>query len=159
MSTPAIPHPGVRFPPPLIFASAFLAGWLLQRRWPLAIFPRDRGSELEIAGAILLGAGLAFTFWGLATFHLHRTAILPHRPATRIVQSGPYRITRNPMYVGLTVAYLGLTFMINDLWPLLLLPAALVLLRRFVIAREERYLTSAFPVEYGAYVKRVRRWL
>jgi protein-S-isoprenylcysteine O-methyltransferase Ste14 len=149
----------VRFPPPLLFAGAFLAGWLIQRRWPLAILPREWNGHLEIVGAVLVAAGLLFTFWGLATFHRHRTGIFPHHPATRIVRNGPYRISRNPMYVGLTAAYIGLTLALNDLWPLLFLPVALVLLRRLVIAREERYLSSAFPEDYGAYRQRVRRWL
>ena len=154
-----IPHPGVRFPPPFLFAAGFLAGWWLSRRVPLPLLPAGASFAGEILGLLLGVAGLALIFWGLATFHRHRTAIFPNRPASRIVRGGPYRFTRNPMYTGMTSCYCGLTLLLDDAWPLVLLPIVLVLLVRLVIAREERYLASAFPVEYAAYRREVRRWL
>jgi len=108
---------------------------------------------------VLAGAGLVLIFWGMATFLAHRTALFPNRPAAHIVREGPYRFTRNPMYTGMTIAYCGLTLLLNDVWPLVMLPIVLVLLVRLVIAREERYLASAFPSEYGEYRRKVRRWL
>jgi protein-S-isoprenylcysteine O-methyltransferase Ste14 len=154
-----MPHPGVRFPPPFLFAAAFLAAWWLGRRLPLALLPPGARLAGEIPGLVLGVAGLVLIFWGLATFRRHRTAIFPNRPASHIVRSGPYRFTRNPMYTGMTMCYCGLTLLLNDLWPLILLPIALALLVRLVIAREERYLASAFPAEYDAYRLKVRRWL
>ena len=154
-----IPHPGVRFPPPFLFAAGFLVAWALHDRVPLPLLPRGAQRAGETAGMILAGAGLLLMFWGLATFHAHRTAVFPNRPAAHIVREGPYRYTRNPMYTGMTVAYCGLTLLINAVWPLLMLPIVLVLLVRLVISREERYLASAFPSEYAEYRRKVRRWL
>jgi len=85
--------------------------------------------------------------------------VIPMSPARAIVVTGPYRFTRNPMYVGLTVAYVGIALLVNMAWPLLTLPAVLIALRLFVIAREERHLRQAFPEAYAAYCARVRRWL
>ena len=155
----AIPHPGVRFPPPFLFAAGFLGAWGLSRWAPLPIVRGQATSVAEVAGGLLVALGVGLVFWGLATFHAHRTAIFPNRPATRIVRSGPYRFTRNPMYTGMTAAYCGLSIIMNDVWPFLLLPFVLVLLVRLVISREERYLASAFPGEYDAYRREVRRWL
>ena len=108
---------------------------------------------------MLVVAGLSFVAWGLATFFQHRTAIMPHQPASRLVDSGPYRLSRNPMYVGMTTAYLGGVLVTNMFWPLLLLPLSLFGLTMLVIRREERYLADAFGEEYSAYRKRTRRWL
>jgi protein-S-isoprenylcysteine O-methyltransferase Ste14 len=75
------------------------------------------------------------------------------------VTGGPYRRTRNPMYVAMTLLYLGASLLMNGLWPLLALPVVLAALTFAVIRREERYLSSAFGAEYDAYRRRVRRWL
>src|SRR5688572_22018650 len=154
-----IANPGVRFPPPFLFAAGFLAGWALARRIPLPLLPEGARAVGEAVGLLLAAAGLTLVFWGIATFRAHRTGVFPNQPAARIVRGGPYRFTRNPMYTGMTVAYCGLTLLLGDAWPLLFLPAVLVLLVRLVITREERYLASAFPDEYDAYRRQVRRWL
>jgi len=75
------------------------------------------------------------------------------------VVQGPYRFTRNPMYVGLAALYAGVTLLVNSLWPLLLLPVVLVVIRWRVIAREEAYLERKFGDVYRTYTTRVRRWL
>lgn len=154
-----IPHPGVRFPPPFLFAAGFLAAWALSRRVPLPLLPLGAQPTGDTLGVVVVGAGLLLMFWGIATFRAHRTAVFPNRPAAHIVREGPYRFTRNPMYTGMTLAYCGLTLLINDVWPLVMLPIVLALLIRLVIAREERYLASAFPGEYDSYRRKVRRWL
>ena len=153
-----IPHPGVTFPPPLYFAVGFLAGWLLDRAIPLPI-PGWRGAGTSVAGWILVVLGVALTLWAMATFRRHRTTVIPRKPASRMVTDGPYGLSRNPMYVSMTVFYLGLALLAGLLWPVLLLPLVLVLLTAFVIRREERYLADAFGAEYAAYRARVRRWL
>ncbi|HEX6629907.1 MAG TPA: isoprenylcysteine carboxylmethyltransferase family protein, partial [Gemmatimonadaceae bacterium] len=84
---------------------------------------------------------------------------IPNRPATRLATGGPYRLTRNPMYVSLAALYLGVALFANSWWPVALLPLVLLVVDRAVIAREERYLAAAFPDEYAAYRARVRRWL
>ena len=85
--------------------------------------------------------------------------MLPSRPAARLVTNGPYRITRYPMYVSLVALYLAVTLLLNSWWPLLFLPIVIFVLGLAVIRREERYLAVAFPEEYAAYSRNVRRWL
>lgn len=153
-------HPGVRFPPPFLYAAGFLAGLALERwvvRLPLG--GRAPRPALVILGWLGILLGLAYAGWGLATFFRARTAIMPIRPASRLVTSGPYRFSRNPMYVGLSVLYVGLALLFDVGWPLLLLPGVLALLQVLVIRKEERYLASAFGNEYAEYRQRVRRWL
>jgi protein-S-isoprenylcysteine O-methyltransferase Ste14 len=151
--------PAVSFPPPVLFAGGFLAAWGLDHLLPFALAGSGAPLTQEILGVCLLAAGLAFMAGGVWTFTRHRTAIIPHRPARELVRSGPYRFTRNPMYVGLTSAYVGLAVALNLAWPLLLLPAVLTLLTTLVIRREERYLCLAFGDEYEIYCRQVRRWL
>jgi protein-S-isoprenylcysteine O-methyltransferase Ste14 len=114
---------------------------------------------LVTGGWIAILIGLSLAVWGLVTFFRARTAVMPDRGARRLVVEGPYRISRNPMYVGLSALYLGLGMLFNVAWPIVLFPLALLALDRLVIRREERYLLDAFGAEYAAYCRRVRRWL
>lgn len=160
MTTPQS-NPGVRFPPPFLFVGTAVIAWLLEMRVSrLRLFS---GAELvwrvEIFGAVLLLAGFTLIAWALYTFASARTAILPMRPATRIVHWGPYAFTRNPMYTGMSIMYLGGALVLNWGWAIILLPAAMLATYVLVMKREEKYLTSAFPDEYSDYKKRVRRWL
>jgi len=152
---------GVKFPPPTIFVAAAIIAWLLETRLTRIHIAGGTVSSLsmEIFGAILLLAGFALIAWGLYTFASAHTGILPMRPATRIVDFGPYRFTRNPMYTGMTIMYIGGALGLNWGWALILLPAVLIAVYTLVIKREEQYLISAFPTEYGDYKRRVRRWL
>jgi protein-S-isoprenylcysteine O-methyltransferase Ste14 len=152
-----LPHPGVDFPPPFLYAAAFLAGYAAHRAYPL-IMGGDRRS-VEVAGVLLVAAWAGIMAWAFATFLRARTNILPNRPATRLVTSGPYRHTRNPMYVSLALLYAGGALLLGDWWPLFFLPLVLVTIDRLVIAREERYLLDAFGGHYDAYCRRVRRWI
>ena len=87
------------------------------------------------------------------------TSPMPHSPAKQLVIRGPYRFTRNPMYVGMTIAYLGGVATANSVWPLVALPLVLAGIYAFVIRREERYLEAEFGDAYRDYCRRVRRWL
>jgi protein-S-isoprenylcysteine O-methyltransferase Ste14 len=158
MQNTPLEHPGVIFPPPLLFALGFGFGWLLHRAAPLALFPGGRSDATIVAGGIVMAIGLVIGAAGLIAFVRHRTAILPMRAAARLVTAGPYQYSRNPMYVGLTVAYVGLVVLTNIAWPLVFLPIVLVALTYLVIRREERYLSGAFDSEYREYTSRVRRW-
>lgn len=151
--------PGVRFPPPLLFAAGLALGAAIEYAgWALP-FSDNNSTAWTLAGAVLITAGAALAVWGVATFLAARTAIMPHHAASRIVTSGPYRFTRNPMYVGMTLAYVGVGFLMNSWWPAVLLPLVLVLLVMLVIRREEAYLGRAFRDEYALYRTRTRRWL
>ena len=154
------PHPGVPFPPPFIPASAFLIGlalerWALRLRWS-DLLPRG---PLVIAGWILMVLGLSIGAWAITTFVRKWTTVLPNQPSNVLVTSGPYRLSRNPMYVGLTTLYMGLALLCDLVWPILLLPLAIAGLRYLVIRREEHALGLAFGEEYARYRARVRRWL
>jgi protein-S-isoprenylcysteine O-methyltransferase Ste14 len=151
--------PGVRLPPPLIFVAGFVVGLLADGVVPLRLLgPEGRG--LAVTGgwtAVALGLGL--TFWGMGTFVRRRTAVMPHLPARRLVTDGPYRFTRNPMYLGLALSYTGIALLVDTAWPLVVLPVVLVIIVRYVIRREERHLERTFGDEYRTYRERVGRWL
>ena len=83
----------------------------------------------------------------------------PGQPTKKIVAEGPFRFTRNPIYVSFTLTYLGITMSVNALWSVLFLPVGLLIVRHGVIAREERYLERKFGPEYLQYKARVRRWI
>lgn len=151
--------PGVRFPPPLLFIGGFALGWLLERYWHRLPLAAAGSTALERAGVIIVVAGFTLVVWGMMTFRAAGTAIIPNQPASRLVSSGPYRFTRNPMYVGFTVAYLGGVALVNSAWPLILLPIVLLLLIALVIRREETHLAEAFGADYESYRARVRRWM
>jgi protein-S-isoprenylcysteine O-methyltransferase Ste14 len=152
-------RPGVRVPPPLIFVVGFLVAWVLDRFWRAIPLLSASSAALGPIGFVLLVGGVALSAWAMLTFRRAHTAIIPIRPARRVVSHGPYRFTRNPMYVGLTIAYIGIAVLYNSAWPLILLPLVLIVLVRTVIEREEAYLRVAFGTEYIAYQSRVRRWL
>lgn len=151
---PPSDSPGIRIPPPIIFLLGFLAGMALDTVLGLA-----RYEAPGFAGPSLMVLGAAVGFWGAATFHRHRTGILPHHRATLVVTSGPYRFSRNPMYIGLSFVHIGTATMLGRLGPLLLLLPTLAALQYLVVAREERYLETKFGEEYRHYRARVRRWL
>jgi protein-S-isoprenylcysteine O-methyltransferase Ste14 len=149
-------HSGVFFPPPLLYALVFIGGVLLQRVWPVQVLPPSVGRAVGIAG---IASGVMLSIWSIRTFWRAGTSVVPVRPSTTVVTGGPFRFTRNPMYVALALLYLGVTFWLNMLWPLLLFPVLLFLVQTYVIAREERYLERKFGEEYVQYKSRVRRWM
>lgn len=159
MSDEGPTSPGVWFPPPSLFVAGFLLALALDR-WVFSIrFGGASRPTLVVAGWLLIAAGLSVLLWAMLTFTVARTAILPSRPARTIVATGPFRYSRNPMYVGLSSIYIGLSLLMGMAWPILLLPLVLLSLYALVIRREERYLDDAFGEEYAAYRGRVRRWL
>jgi protein-S-isoprenylcysteine O-methyltransferase Ste14 len=151
--------PAVHVPPPIIFAAGFGIAWLLHRQLEFFIDGVGAGPVQIALGSGLLAAGLLVMSIGLVTFVHARTTVIPDRPARQLVTWGLYRWSRNPMYLGLTAAYVGLSLVTNFAWPLVVLPAVLVTIRYAVIAREERYLRAAFGDAYRDYQQRVRRWI
>lgn len=152
--------PGVPFPPTLFFVIAFAIGLAVDdwQAWPLAASDEARSPRFW-AGVGLLVAGFAIFWWGMATFARARTGIMLERPAEGLVMHGPYRWSRNPMYVGYSVAYGGFAALFNSAWPLLTLPLALLVLYVVIVRREEQYLRSVFGQTYDEYCQRVRRWV
>ncbi len=102
--------------------------------------------------------GFLISFWAVITMRHMQTSLRPDIPTTTLVKSGPFRYTRNPIYLGFTGLYAGIACLANTLWPILLLPFLLVLMNRGVIAREEEYLTRKFGEPYIDYKTQVSRW-
>jgi protein-S-isoprenylcysteine O-methyltransferase Ste14 len=147
---------GVVAPPPLIFATAFVAGWLLGRVFPWPILPAAIAFPAGFVPGI---AGLALAVAAFREMRRARTAVSPYAPTTALVRTGPFAHSRNPLYVALTLLSLGLALAVNTMWCVLLLLPALVVLRRGVVAREEAYLRRCFGEAYRAYCATTRRWL
>jgi protein-S-isoprenylcysteine O-methyltransferase Ste14 len=143
-------------PPPLYYAAGLVGGLALDG---LAAAPIGGRPVTTVAGAVLAALGLALTGAGAATVIRHRTTIVPHRPVATLLTSGPYRLSRNPMYTGLAAVYAGLALLLGSWWPLALWPLAILAVRLVVIRPEERYLTERFGRTYTDYQSRVRRWL
>lgn len=155
MSTESPDIPRVVAPPPLIYALPLVAGLLLHHFRPVHALPP---SWARIIGPLCVAFGL-IGLPALLAFRRAGTRPQPWHPATALVMTGPYRFTRNPMYLGFTLLYLGTSLWVNSIWPLLALPVVLVTVQIGVVAREEAYMERRFGDEYRAYKTRVRRWL
>lgn len=154
---------GVVVPPPVMYALGFAVGYAIDRWAPVALFGAGTPGAAAlwrkvIAWVLIVAAGWLMVS-AILLFRDAGTSPIPHKPVTALVVHGPYRFTRNPMYLGFAVLYLGVTLLVNSLWPLVLLPIVLGIIHRWVIVREEAYLTRAFGDDYRAYQARVRRWL
>jgi len=149
-------NPGVIAPPPLIYACALALGLLVNRRYHIPILPRRVAWKL---GAPLVACGLAVGFLGTREMRRAETNVDPYKPATAVVTGGPFRFTRNPLYVSMTLIYGGIAAVANALPAALLLPIVLRLMRRGVIEREERYLERKFGDEYIEYKVGTPRWI
>ena len=159
MSEPA-DSPRVRVLPPLVYLAAFGLAGLADRLRPWPIATGDAGElALRISGGVLVAAGLLLDFWSVRLFRRAGTSPLPFQPASAMVGAGPYRWTRNPMYLGMTMALAGIGLLLGRAWIALSAVAAALVIDRYAIAREERYLERRFGDAYLAYKRRVRRWL
>ena len=147
--------PGVIALPPLIYLAGLAVGFGLEALLPSADLP----DPLRWLGVLLILAGVLLQGSFIRMFRRAGTNVDPTKPTTAIVTEGPYRITRNPGYLGFALVYAGIALLASALWPLLTLVAVLVVVDRGVIAREERYLEAKFGAEYTGYKRRVRRWL
>ncbi|HEU5052322.1 MAG TPA: isoprenylcysteine carboxylmethyltransferase family protein [Hanamia sp.] len=151
-------NPGVRVPPPLLYAAIFFAAVYIQKRIPLNASFFETGPA-KIAGSILLFIALILTVISLRKFFLSKNTIVTIKPATSLQTTGIYKFTRNPMYLSLLFLYLGLTCFLGNWWNLLLLPILVLVIQQYVIIREEKYLLRRFGTEYLDYKNKVRRWL
>ena len=146
---------GVLAPPPLIFAVGWVLGLVLHARFPARLV----AGPSRLLGGLLTAAGVSLIASAIATLRAAGTDPRPDRPTTALVIEGPYRHTRNPIYLGLASIYAGLLLVVGTPWPALLLPAVLAVVDQGVVAREERYLARRFGDAFTKYTVRVRRWL
>lgn len=150
---------GVRVLPPLVYFIGLTAGLLLNRVWPVRIGPPTMEPVLGVAGWVLVAIGLLLPISAVILFRRAGTSPVLTRPTTALAFGGPYRFTRNPMYLGLALIQAGVALIANALLPVVFLVPVLFVIRRYVIDREERYLERKFGEDYLSYKQRVRRWL
>jgi protein-S-isoprenylcysteine O-methyltransferase Ste14 len=143
--------------PPIAWALAFVVGLALDWLYPLPFVPAFVPAAW-IGGAIF-AVGFALAIWAIVTIRKAGTNVETVKPTTAIVESGPYRFTRNPIYVGMFLGQTGLAIGFNSLWLLATLVLFYVVIRYGVVAREEAYLERKFGAVYLDYKARVRRWL
>jgi len=151
-------NPGVIAPPPLIYAIPLLLGLILHMLYPVRLV-RDLPRLVRgFLGGSLVGFALTFVTIAFRTMRRANTNVDPTKPTTSLVVEGPFQVTRNPLYLSLTLFYAGITILVNSLWTALMLPVILVVMRKGVIDREERYLERKFGEHYLHYKASVRRW-
>jgi protein-S-isoprenylcysteine O-methyltransferase Ste14 len=156
MSNDEQDNPGIKVPPPLIYLLPLLLGLLLDRRIHVPFLPRR---VAHVLGWPLVGGAMALAVWFARTMRSADTTMHVNKPVSSLVQDGPFRYSRNPGYLSLTMLYAGIAVLRNALWAILPLPLVVYVIQREVIEREERYLERTFGQEYLAYKARVRRWV
>jgi len=144
-------------PVPWVFVLTYLLGVALEHVRDATI-SATAALVSRTAGAVLFALGAVIAGCGLVLFAKARTTTVPGKLSGKLVTWGPYRFTRNPMYVGLVLAYLGEAGLLKQVWPVVLLPFTIAYLNRTVIPVEEAKLEEAFPYEYKQYRLQVRRW-
>lgn len=154
--------PGVIAPPPLIFAAFLIAGWMAGRWLGLPTLGQVAGLEAGLRNPlaiVLIVVGLGLEAWAAGRFRRARTNVVPWKPSTALVTDGPYSFSRNPIYVGFALTYAGIATGLDSIAALAGLIPCLIVVDRFVIVREERYLAARFGTAFDHYRQKVRRWL
>jgi protein-S-isoprenylcysteine O-methyltransferase Ste14 len=149
-------HAQVAFPPPVGLLLALGLGFLGQWWIPLPFLPQGIS---RAAGTTLLGGALLLFVWAVWTLLSKGAEIRTHRPSDRIVTTGPYRFSRNPIYLAMVLLTTGAAVRANSLWFLVTAAVLALLLHRGVVLREERYLERRLSAPYLEYKRRVRRWI
>lgn len=149
----------VRSTSPLHCVLAFLAGAALQLGLGLPAPQGGLRDALHLAGTVLANGGLLLVLWSFALFARRRTTILPGGAPSRLLLDGPFRRTRNPVYLGMLASYAGLALMCDLPWALALLPAPVWILHAAILPWEEAALHARFGPDYLAYRDAVPRWL
>ena len=142
--------------PPIVYLGSIGLGLLVHLFWPMQLLPPSLGVPL---GAMVVLVAVALFISAVRTLRKAGTPVPGNRPTTTIVRRGPYRFSRNPIYLAFTLLQIGLAAWVNSMGVLLALLPALALMTLVVIPREERYLEARFPTEYLPYKRAVRRWL
>lgn len=142
--------------PPFVYLGAIGLGLAIHWFWPMHWLPASIGLP---SGVALVLAATALFVSSVRTFRKAGTPVPGNQPTTTIVRAGPYRFSRNPIYLAFTLFQLGLAAWINSVALLLAVLPAHALMALLVIPREERYLEAKFPSEYLQYKREVRRWL
>jgi len=148
-------HAGVLFPPPLMVVTVILTAWLVGKEWPL------EGPQFEYTrtiGAALTAIGLVLIIVAATHFKRAKTNILPFKKTSKIIDTGVFARSRNPIYLSFIIIQIGVGLWLAEPWIILFLPITYLLLTHAVILKEEAYLKRTFGKDYEDYLKRVRRW-
>ena len=151
------PHgPGVRVHPPVIYAGSILSGMAIDNYWPQSI---PFGIHGYLYGSTIIAFALLIAGFSIFEFYQARTDVRPDKPDSALIRSGPYRLTRNPLYIVLTLVQITIAVWLNNAWILALVIVSVFVITQYAIKREERYLEKIFGQDYLDYKQRVRRWL
>lgn len=148
-------HAGVYVPPPLIYIAIFGIGLLLHLVVPFTFAPQW---PMRMAALIFLGGYVLLFGWSYMLFRRAHTSMVPVKPTEALVVHGPYRLTRNPMYLSLLCIYAAAALWFGVVWAIILVPLVIVAVQRLAISKEERYLEQRFGDAYRQYCAQVRRW-
>jgi protein-S-isoprenylcysteine O-methyltransferase Ste14 len=147
---------GVILPPPVIYLLFLAAAWLLESMMSIAM---PQSIWTYYFGWGLIDGGVLLMLWAGLLMLWRKTTVNPYGKPARLLEEGPFRFSRNPIYLADSLIYCGIALLWGSLWPWLLLPAVIYSMQRGVIVHEERLLTQLFGDDYVAYCGRVRRWL
>ncbi len=146
--------PGVRVPPPILVAAILALAWALRLLLPVPL-----GLAFPALGNLVFLAALGLVLWAILTLVRAGTDPRPDTPDKALVEGGPFRFSRNPVYLGFVLLVAGFALRWGDLWGWVAVVAAQQALDRLAIAREEPYLATRFGAAHAAYAARARRWL
>ena len=149
-------HAQVRFHPPPLLGLFVVAGFVLEKVLPLSFVA---GSTALVVGPAVCGAAVALAVWAVVTMKRAHTTVPTHTSTTTVVRNGPYKLSRNPIYLGMCLLMIGVGVWTDSAWFLILMPAFALLLTWGVILREEAYLERKFGSDFLSYKNAVRRWL
>lgn len=142
--------------PPMLYAAGIVGAVLLNALWPLGF---GLPWSWRAVGLGVMGLGLGLDLISIFTLVRHKTTFRPDQGTVRLVTSGPYAISRNPIYLGNTIAFAGAALAFDTLWLLFVLPFVTVGVQKLAIEREEKHLSAVFGGTWEAYRRRVRRWV
>ncbi len=143
----------------MLFIAAAMAGLCLHWLIPLPWAAGNLREVLLLAGALLVAAAVALEVAAAVTFRKARTTILPHRAASHLITTGPFRFTRNPIYVGNTMLVAGVGLVFGVVWLLVAATLAAIAVHHLAVLREERHLADRFGEEWRQYAEAVPRWV
>jgi protein-S-isoprenylcysteine O-methyltransferase Ste14 len=149
-------HANVVIPPPVIHILSIALSGVMNNYYPLSL---PRWAMLLWIGFVLSVAAIVITLWGMREFRAFSNPVAPNRPINQLMVSGPYQFTRNPLYLSLVLLQLGLGLLFLNGWMVLMLLPVVLIVRYYVVAREEAYLIRQFGSAYQEYQKGVRRWI
>lgn len=145
--------------PPILYLSSAIVAYTIGRLWGVLWITDLFSTLFSVTGIIIIIIGFALDFYSLSTLRKHFTTVMPTKAASNLVTSGPFSISRNPIYLGNTIITLGLTLYFQSFWYILFGLVAAIITNEIVIKREESHLLEMFGDEWKNYTQKVRRWL